>query len=130
MWFWEGRRLAFFRSAYRPPLETGDHLDQATFHAPYAAMQPDFRAELIGGVVFIPSPLRSEHGESYALVMGWVTYYWDVTPGVPVSRRSPPLNKGRVNTVTAGAKRRAVRAVMAGTSASLGSSKSPSKVPL
>src|SRR5215831_3031110 len=97
---------------------------------PYAAMQPDFRAELIGGVVFIPPPLRSEHGESYALVMGWVTYYWDVTPGVPVSRRNPPLTKGRLNTVTAGAKRRAVRAVIAGTSASLGSSKSPSKVPL
>jgi hypothetical protein len=53
-----------------PRLETGDHLDQATFHARYAAMPPDFRAELIGGVVFVPSPLRLEHDVSHALVMG------------------------------------------------------------
>ena len=66
------------------PLEAGDHLDQATFHARYAAMPPDFRAELIGGVVFVPSPLRSEHGESHALVMGWLTLYWIATPGTRV----------------------------------------------
>jgi Uma2 family endonuclease len=67
-----------------PPLEAGDHLDQATFHARYAAMPPDFRAELIGGVVFVPSPLRSEHAESHALIMGWLTYYWGATPGTRV----------------------------------------------
>src|SRR5262249_33047784 len=67
-----------------PPLEAGDHLDQATFHARYEAMPPDFRAELIGGVVFVPSPLRSEHGESHALVMGWLTNYWGATPGTQV----------------------------------------------
>jgi len=67
-----------------PPLEAGDHLDQATFHARYAAMPSDFRAELIGGVVFVPSPLRSEHGESHALVMGWLTHYWIATPGTRV----------------------------------------------
>jgi Uma2 family endonuclease len=67
-----------------PPLEAGDHLDQTTFHARYEAMSPDFRAELIGGVVFVPSPLRSEHGESHALVMGWLTNYWIATPGTRV----------------------------------------------
>jgi Uma2 family endonuclease len=67
-----------------PCLEAGDHLDQATFHARYEAMPPDFRAELIGGVVFVPSPLRSEHGESHALVMGWLTTYWIATPGTRV----------------------------------------------
>jgi Uma2 family endonuclease len=67
-----------------PPLEAGDHLDQATFHARYAAMPPNFRAELIGGVVFVPSPLRSEHGESHALVIGWLTSYWIATPGTRV----------------------------------------------
>ena len=67
-----------------PPLEAGDHLDQATFHARYEAMPPDFRAELIGGVVFVPSPLRLEHGESHALVMGWLTNYWSATPGTSV----------------------------------------------
>src|SRR5262245_22611124 len=49
--------------SYLPPLEAGDHLAQATFHARYEAMPPDFRAELIGGVVFVPSPIRLEHGE-------------------------------------------------------------------
>jgi Uma2 family endonuclease len=64
-----------------PRLEAGDHLDQATFHARYAAMPPDFRAELLGGVVFVPSPLRKEHGRHHALVMGWLTNYWIATPG-------------------------------------------------
>ena len=54
-----------------PRLEAGDHLDQATFHARYEAMPPDFRTELIGGVVFVPALRRLEHGESYVLVMGW-----------------------------------------------------------
>ena len=67
-----------------PSLEAGDHLDQATFHARYEAMPPDFRAELIGGVVFVPSPLRLEHGESHALIMGWLTNYWSATPGTSV----------------------------------------------
>ena len=64
-----------------PRLEAGDHLDQATFHARYAAMPPGFRAELLGGVVFVPSPLRKEHGRHHALVMGWLTNYWIATPG-------------------------------------------------
>ena len=67
-----------------PPLEAGDYLDQATFHARYESMPPDFCAELIGGVVFVPAPLRSEHGESHALVMGWLTNYWGATPGTRV----------------------------------------------
>lgn len=67
-----------------PPLEAGDHLDQATFHARYEAMPSGFRAELIGGIVFVPSPLRSEHGEFHALVMGWLTNYWVATPGTRV----------------------------------------------
>ena len=64
-----------------PPLEVGDHLDQATFHARYEAMPANFRAELIGGVVFVPSPLRKAHGRHHALVMGWLTNYWIATPG-------------------------------------------------
>src|SRR5215510_10043363 len=67
-----------------PPLESGDYLDQATFHARYAAMPSDFRAELIGGVVFVPAPLRLEHGESHALIIGWLTNYWSATPGTSV----------------------------------------------
>lgn len=75
---------AILHVPHLPPLEAGDHLNQATFHARYAAMPLNFRAELIGGVVFVPSPLRSEHGESHALVIGWLTNYWIATPGTRV----------------------------------------------
>jgi Uma2 family endonuclease len=64
-----------------PPLEAGDHLDQATFHERYEAMPPAFRAELIGGMVIVPSPLSQGHGVYHALIMGWLTSYWIATPG-------------------------------------------------
>jgi len=64
-----------------PHLESGDHLDQATFHALYKATRPSFRAELIAGVVIVSSPLRADHGVAHALVMGWLTNYWIATPG-------------------------------------------------
>ncbi|ETX04283.1 MAG: hypothetical protein ETSY2_29675 [Candidatus Entotheonella gemina] len=67
-----------------PPLEAGDHLDQATFHQRYQAMPAGFRAELIGGVVIVPSPLKPEHGEYHALVMMWLGHYWAATPGTRV----------------------------------------------
>jgi Uma2 family endonuclease len=64
-----------------PRVEAGDHLDQATFHTRYKAMPPWFQAELIGGVVIVPSPVLPEHGEYHALIMGWLTQYWISTPG-------------------------------------------------
>jgi Uma2 family endonuclease len=67
-----------------PPLEAGDHLDQATFHQRYKSMPAGFRAELIGGVVIVPSPLKPEHGEYHALVMMWLGTYWVATPGTRV----------------------------------------------
>jgi len=64
-----------------PPLEAGDHLDQPTFHARYKAMPPVFRAELIGGVVIVPSPLSRGHGFHHTLVMAWLGNYGIATPG-------------------------------------------------
>ncbi len=64
-----------------PPVEAGDCLDQPTFHQRYQAMPSSFRAELIGGTVFVPSPLSQGHGVYHALVMGWLTNYWIATPG-------------------------------------------------
>src|SRR5438874_11663194 len=48
-----------------PPLEQGDHLNQKTFHERYEAMPSHVRAELIGGVVFMPSPLKRPHGRMH-----------------------------------------------------------------
>ncbi len=64
-----------------PLVEAGDHLDQGTFHQRYKAMPPAFRAELIGGVVIVPSPLSRGHGVYHALVMTWLGHYWIATPG-------------------------------------------------
>jgi hypothetical protein len=45
-------------------LVAGQHLDQPTFHERYEAMPPATRAELVGEVVYIPSPMRLDHGDS------------------------------------------------------------------
>ncbi|MEX0717283.1 MAG: Uma2 family endonuclease [Planctomycetaceae bacterium] len=68
-------------SSALPPLEAGDHLDQPTFHERYEAMPPGFRAELIGGVVIVPSPLRVDHGEYHGDINAWLWLYRARTPG-------------------------------------------------
>ena len=64
-----------------PPLESGDHLDQKTFHEHYEAMPPETRAELIGGTVFMPSPLKRPHGRTHKLLVRWIDEYEEATPG-------------------------------------------------
>jgi Uma2 family endonuclease len=65
-----------------PPLKEGDRLDQKTFHARYEAMPSGTRAELIGGVVYMPSPLKTPHGDTHGDVMYWLKAYQYATPGV------------------------------------------------
>ena len=62
----------------------GQRLDQPTFHALYQAMPPGTRAELIDGVVYMPSPVSLEHGEAHVLVIVWLDYYADETRGTRV----------------------------------------------
>lgn len=64
-----------------PPLEQGDHLDQQTFHARYEAMPPGTRAELIEGIVHMPSPARNTHGRAQTLAILWLATYDVATPG-------------------------------------------------
>ncbi len=64
------------------PLEAGEHLDQPTFHARYAAMPPGTRAELVGGRVYTPSPVRIRHAVPHIDLGFWLTYYKIHTPGV------------------------------------------------
>jgi hypothetical protein len=63
-------------------LVEGQRLDQPTFHALYEAMPPGTRAELIDGVVYMPSPLSLAHGLADAPVTVWLDYYAENTPGV------------------------------------------------
>jgi hypothetical protein len=64
-----------------PPLENGDRLDQKTFHARYEAMPEHVRAELIGGIVFMASPLKPRHGRYTVRVIRWLGEYEEATPG-------------------------------------------------
>src|SRR3954470_19349691 len=64
-----------------PPLENGDHLDQKTFHERYEAMPPETRAQLIGGIVFMSSPLKRPHSRTHAQVARWLDEYEEATPG-------------------------------------------------
>jgi Uma2 family endonuclease len=64
-----------------PPLEPGDHLDQPTFHERYRAMPEDTRAELIGGIVHMPSPLKRPHGQIGGDLLHWLKEYEYATPG-------------------------------------------------
>jgi Uma2 family endonuclease len=67
-----------------PELEAGDRLDQKTFHQRYLAMPPHVRAELIGGVVYMPSPLKATHADIHGELMCWLKLYKSATPGVRV----------------------------------------------
>ena len=66
-----------------PRLEHGDHLSRAEFERRYEA-RPDIpNAELIEGVVYMPSPARyKKHGRPTRLVNYWLGDYEVATPGV------------------------------------------------
>jgi Uma2 family endonuclease len=69
-----------------PPrtLVEGQHLDQPTFHSLYEATPPGTRAELINGVVHMPSPVGSAHSVAQVPVIVWLDYYAEKTLGVQV----------------------------------------------
>jgi Uma2 family endonuclease len=65
------------------PLENGDHLTRAEFERRYQAVPETKKAELIEGVVFMPSPVRMQHhAEPHANVVAWISYYKSKTPHV------------------------------------------------
>ena len=67
-----------------PPLENGDRLTRREFERRYDAMPDLKKAELIEGVVYMPSPVRVIHGEPHAAIIGWLIAYSATTPGVHV----------------------------------------------
>ena len=68
------------------PLENGDRLTRREFERRYAARPDIKKAELIEGVVHMPSPVRfASHGEPHSWILAWLTTYSAHTPGVRVA---------------------------------------------
>jgi Uma2 family endonuclease len=68
-----------------PALENGDRLTRAEFERRYEAMPHLKKAELIEGVVYVPSPVRHrQHSSPHAHLITWLGLYTANTPGVEV----------------------------------------------
>jgi Uma2 family endonuclease len=66
-----------------PILEPGDRLSRDEFERRYAAMPHVKKAELIEGVVYMPSPVRfSHHAEPHSHLIYWMCHYKVHTPCV------------------------------------------------
>jgi len=71
------------------PLEAGDRLDRAEFHRRYLATPSIKKAELVEGIVYVPSPLRVEHHAFPDAAAGfWLCTYAVATPGVRVAHNA------------------------------------------
>lgn len=69
-----------------PPLENGDRLTRTEFEKRYHSMPHTQKAELIEGVVYMPSPLRHQrHGRPHSAIITWLGVYRAATPGVDLS---------------------------------------------
>jgi Uma2 family endonuclease len=67
-----------------PPLENGDRLTRAEFERRYGAMEHVKKAELIEGVVHMPTPVKVSHGQPHAQLITWLGVYCTATPHVDV----------------------------------------------
>lgn len=67
------------------PLNSGDHLSRAEFERRYQLHPEIKKAELIEGVVYMPSPVAfTQHGEPHAWLVGWLALYAAATPGTSI----------------------------------------------
>jgi Uma2 family endonuclease len=65
-----------------PSLDNGDRMTQQEFHRRYEAYPNDVKIELIGGTVYVASPMRTPHGDlTWKLVIP-LDYFTEHTPGI------------------------------------------------
>ena len=64
-----------------PPLVPGDRLTKEEFLRRWEAHPEIKSAELLGGLVFMPSPVSVEHGDTESDVGTWLGVYRAATPG-------------------------------------------------
>ena len=66
-----------------PRLQNGDHLTREEFERRYTAMPHVKKAELIEGIVYMPSPVsHTQHSMPHCDVTTWLGVYRASTPGV------------------------------------------------
>lgn len=66
-----------------PPLLTGDRLSVAEFERRYQAHPEIKKAELIEGVVYMPSPVKfKQHASPHHFLVTWTGTYLAATPGL------------------------------------------------
>src|SRR3990170_6709436 len=77
----------------RPPVEiyNGDRMSREEFHRLYEGAPEDFKAELIGGTVYVASPLKLAQGEPHLLLGMALVVYAGRTPGVRPSDNTSVL---------------------------------------
>jgi Uma2 family endonuclease len=73
------------RPTLQPGLEPGDHMSRFEFERRYLARPDIKKAELIEGVVHMPSPVHQRrHSRPQVYVITWLGTYCAATPGVDV----------------------------------------------
>jgi len=65
-----------------PELHTGDRMSREEFHRVYERTPRHIRAELIGGIVYVASPLKLRHGTNHIPLASVLFAYEASTPGV------------------------------------------------
>lgn len=71
------------KQASPPPLNAGDRLSRAEFERRYQAHPEIKKAELVEGVVYMPSPARfAQHSQPHGYIVAWLGFYCAATPGV------------------------------------------------
>jgi Uma2 family endonuclease len=78
-------------------LEAGDHLTREEFHRRYL-LRPDIKkAELIDGVVYVPSPVRVDlHSDQHAAMVAWLYVYAASHPSLGVLDNATVFLDGEV----------------------------------
>jgi Uma2 family endonuclease len=64
-----------------PRLRDGDRLTRDEFLRRWEQMPDLKRAELIDGIVHMPSPVSDTHDDFHSRLFAWLTYYVTATPG-------------------------------------------------
>jgi hypothetical protein len=78
-------------ATHAPPLQAGDRLTRDEFLRRWEE-HPEIKfAELIGGVVYMPSPLTRKHGVTDNSAAGWLWVYHAHTPGTEAGTNATTL---------------------------------------